>query len=188
MKKINELAGYEDFEGYKIDNQGNVWSYIKRGTNRKYGVIDWDMNPVKMSTSIKSNGYVHLGLSSPKGYKYPTIHRLLALAFIPNINNEPQVNHINGIKSDNTLENLEWVNRSRNVRHAFDIGLNYRFSNGTNRTVDKLSLDGKYIESYPSITDAVIGIGLKTSSKSAITRVCQGKQKTCGGFRWRYAN
>lgn len=56
-------------------------------------------------------------------YKHFAVHRMIALAFVPNPNNYPQVNHIDGDKSNNRIDNLEWVTISQNVIHAYKIGL-----------------------------------------------------------------
>lgn len=65
------------------------------------------------------NGYPSVGISNQTRH----LHRLLALAFIPNPENKPQVNHKNGIKTDFRLENLEWATAQENIQHAYSTGL-----------------------------------------------------------------
>ena len=93
---------------YFISNKGNVKT-IKTLENRVL--------------FTKDDGYVAcpLGLDNKSYYKY--VHRLVAEAFVPNPNNKGQVNHKNGIKNDNSVENLEWVTPSENIRHAIETGL-----------------------------------------------------------------
>jgi len=67
------------------------------------------------------NGYFRVHISKVKEKQY--IHRLVASAYLPNKENKPQVNHKNGNKSDNRVENLEWVTRCENVQHSYDSGL-----------------------------------------------------------------
>lgn len=69
-----------------------------------------------------NSGYYRLTLSYKGVRKTPLLHRLIALAFIPNPNNKEQVNHIDGNKSNNDLSNLEWVTNMENIRHAMKIG------------------------------------------------------------------
>lgn len=182
--KIETLKGYEDCIGYTITKDGTVRSYKTRGNQFVKPKVDWTIKPKKLSKATKSNGYYHVSLASKSGKsKYPTIHRLLALAFIPNTNDLTAVNHINGDKKDNSLSNLEWVSYSDNMKHAFKTGLNYHT---TKVKVDQFDKNDNFIKTHNSIAEAIEFIGLKKSSKSAITRVCRGSQKTCGGFIWKY--
>lgn len=77
-----------------------------------------------LTTQKNSNGYLAVVLCTGDGYKRTImVHRLIAIAFIPNTENKPEVNHINGIKYDNRVVNLEWNTKSENIKHAIRTGL-----------------------------------------------------------------
>ena len=106
-----------EYEGlYQISNLGNVKSqHSNRMNGQKPGKI--------LKVTLMKNGYMSLELRMGDTNKRHLVHRLIAEVFIPNPDNKPVVNHINGIKNDNRIENLEWCTQSENVRHAIDTGI-----------------------------------------------------------------
>ncbi len=114
MEIWKNVVGFE--EQYEVSNLGNLRSkerFVKhwRGGERKY------KSNVK-NIRLNDKGYFRCNLKN-EGKRYDfTIHKLVALAFIPNEENKPFINHKNGIKTDNRVENLEWCSASENVTHA----------------------------------------------------------------------
>lgn len=89
------------------------------------GVIRNTVTEKVMKQRLNMSGYWCLNLVNDKGagHKYLSVHRALALAFIPNPLNKPCINHINGVRGDYSLNNLEWCTYSENTKHSFRLGI-----------------------------------------------------------------
>lgn len=96
-----DIVGYEGL--YEFDEELNVY-------NKKTGK--------SMKPYLDKDGYAIINLKQ----KHRKVHRLIAITFIPNPDNKPEVNHINGIRNDNRIENLQWVTRTENNRHSWTLG------------------------------------------------------------------
>lgn len=105
------------------------------------------------------------------------IHRLVASAFIPNPHNYPVVNHINGIKDDNRVENLEWCTQKTNVEHAMGKGLWNPFDKGRRILCVELNKE------FRSISGAAREMGYNLV---CIQKCCAGQQETYKGYHWKY--
>lgn len=159
MDCLDKWADVNGFEGkYKVSRNGDIFS-IKSN---------------KILKPILSNGYLKIML----GRKMYRIHRLVAFAYIPNPQNYTCINHKNGDKKDNRVENLEWCNHTMNLIHAYRNGLNKN-----ERPVERL-LNDKVMASYRSAKEAEKD-GFQCR---LIAKCCKGKRKHHGGFEWRYAD
>lgn len=113
----------EVYEGiYQVSNIGRVKSMSRYIPYKIEGMYAYRNGRILIN-AVSSAGYHRVFLKKPGKCKPMSVHRLVAFAFIPNYGNKPFVNHINGIKSDNRVENLEWCTASENNIHAFKIGL-----------------------------------------------------------------
>jgi len=135
-----------------------------------------------IKSCMNNRGYIRIGLQSvDKHFVNRLVHREVANAFLKNPNNYPQINHKNGIKWDNRIENLEWCTNQENSYHKFYIlGKN----NIIPKKVNQLTLCGKIIKVYNSITEASKATGF---SHKKISSICCGYQKPSDGCNWKFA-
>jgi hypothetical protein len=174
---------------YGVDHGGNVYSLRNHGGAKR-------LAPKKMKPYKHPTGYLTVTLLSGTGKettKAPKlIHRLVADAFIPNPKGLPEVNHKDGNKHNNHVDNLEWVTKSENALHAFAEGLRTPNKGGTgrfnelhpnSRPVNKLTMNGTFICRYPSLKEAQ----RQGYSQGNISSVANGKRKSHKGFRWEFA-
>lgn len=188
-KWINEIKGFEDVTGYKVYEDGTIESYWRR-YDKKYIISDTPRRVLKPMKNRK--GYLKVELKC-KGY---FVHRIVALAFIPNPLNKEQVNHIDGNKINNNVSNLEWVTNAENHKHKCENGLNivckgkehyaygqYNENHHCNIKVGKYSLNGELIEIFPSTKIASKEVGCHPTT---ITRALKNEGHTAKGFLWKY--
>lgn len=150
---------------YKVSNKGNV-------KNIKTQNI--------ISQHIR-NGYKAINLYSPDTKKKNTynVHRLVSEAFIPTIDEKLFINHKDGNKTNNNIENLEWVSPKENSKHA----LEKKLQKGHPKAVIQFSMNDLYIATFSSIIEASEKTGC---NDRRISTVCKGKQKSTGGYKWKY--
>ena len=187
MKKevFRDVLGYEGL--YQVSNYGRVKSLERKnifycGLRKKH--LERPTKEKILNYNKSNRGYLQVCLTKDGKPKTYTVHRLVAKAFLPNLKNKKQVNHIDGNKENNNIDNLEWVTSSENNKHAFITGLNKPHNM---RKVNQYDLQGNFIKQWNSIIDFLKenNLNLKNSN---ITTCCKGKRKNAYGFIWKYAD
>lgn len=180
MTTWRQVPGYEGL--YEVSSDGRVRSveHVTNGVRKPSKEL-----AVKV---YKSHRYARVRLYKNMKSRDWMVHRLVAMAFVPNPDNKPQVNHIDGNKLNNKADNLEWCTQAENNRHAIDTGLQNPLVmlNGTKKKVLQISInDGKTVKEWDSLSDAARGLGLQVSN---ISHCCKGRIKSTGGYKWRLAS
>ena len=161
-----------NYIGYQASNTGKI-----RNKNYNNQGFTKELKPI-----IQKTGYYMVNLSG----KVLLLHRVIADTFIPNPNNYPQVNHINGIKTDNSVDNLEWCTCSYNLKEAYKNKLKVATSNHLKKKINQYNLGGFFMKQWESTKEIERKLGI---CHTAITNVCKHKKhyNTAGGYKWEYA-
>lgn len=190
MKRINGL--------YQISNLGRVKALSKfNKTNSKYSSIGFYRKEKILKNQKNKYGYMYVQFYKNKKSKYCLIHRLVALAFIDNSKKLPEVNHIDGNKSNNNLQNLEWISKSDNEKHAY-LFLNKPRKNGSKGKFGKDNSKSKKVFQIDKNTNEILNVYYGIGEAERITGICNQQISKCclkrkgyltaGGYKWRYAN
>lgn len=143
------------------------------------GEIKNDTTNKKLKPTMQY-GYERVSLKMGSKYYGNSIHRLVAQAFIPNPNDYPIVNHKDGNRRNNKVDNLEWCTYSYNAKEAYKLK---KFI--PTKPVNQYDLDGRLMWTYNSILDAANQTG---TLQEKITEVCQRKRKSTNQYQWRYVD
>ena len=167
MKDFKFIPNYEN--KYSINKNGDIYSHISKKI---------------LSPGINRGGYktVCIGLKGRRISK--TVHRLVMITFSEIDPKRPVINHINGVKTDNRLENLEWCTVAENNKHAYETGLKRKRWDGNNPnaiTVLQYSISGKLIQKFNSMAEAA---RVLKGSKSKISEACK-LNKIYKNFIWK---
>lgn len=168
MEEWRDIKGYEGL--YQVSNYGRIKSlnYHRR-------------NVEKILTPIKhSNGYYYINLFKNKKGKIYRMHRLVAIAFIPNPNNYQLINHKDENKANNNVENLEWCTSKYNSNYGACIEKRVEKQS---KKVIQLTLDDVFVKEWNSTMEC----GRNGYIQSKVVQCCNGKRKTHCGFKWKYA-
>lgn len=117
------MKGIPDFAGYYADEKGFIYTTLQKGCRNRYDLSK--RIPPKVLNIRKTNkdyGRVYMRRESTNSREDVYIHRIIAELFIPNPSNLPEVNHIDGNRLNNNVNNLEWVDRIDNMKHAMEHG------------------------------------------------------------------
>lgn len=188
---MEEWRAIEGTNGmYEVSNTGKVRSnnYLGHGVTKE------------IKPHVKKSGYVELRIYINGKRKSCRLHRLVADAFIPNLENKPQVNHKDGNKQNNYVDNLEWSTASENIRHAVQNGLRENAREKA-RERGKITILRMHELQKTPIIATCIETGEETYfdsqqeaaeklhlNKSKICCVVKGQRNRTGGYSFRYAN
>ena len=159
---------------YEVSSLGNV-----RSVTRQFECADGRTRTYQgkmLHPHFDLHGYKRVALGREQDNI--AVHRLVAFAFIPNPNNYGCVNHKDGNKANNTVENLEWCDYSMNLVHAYATGLNQR-----PKKVKQMTLDGELIKVWDNANQCEQETGI---DHRCISRCCTGKRKKHKGYTWAF--
>lgn len=176
-----EIDGYP---GYHLSNMCRVKSLAKKWFTGANNAQKREKDEVLL-VQRQLDGYYYVQLRKNNVAKFHRIHRLMALHFIPNIDGKPHVNHLNGNRGDNRIENLEWCTHSENIKHAYRTKLRGEQKRGA---LNKLATSVKCCTLdivFGSMKEASDSLGI---GQGSIISVCVGRRNHTYGMYFKYVN
>jgi len=171
--KIKNIDGFDGM--YQVSECGKVYS-------------NWHSKTIEMKQLITNKGYLKVNLYNNGIIKTYVVHRLVAMKFILNPQNKPQVNHIDGNKQNNNVSNLEWATAKENTKHAYDTGLKIQKKGSESKlskSVIQLDLQNNVIKIWDCMMDVQRELGFNLAHIVGCCKLKVGR-KTAYGFKWRY--
>jgi hypothetical protein len=161
-----------------INNEITNYEISNLGRCRNITKLHWKSKGI-LKPKVSKNGYVQYCIVHKGNNFYKYAHRLVAEAFIKG-NTSLQINHKDGDKQNNKVENLEWVTHKENMRHCFDVGLS-----SVNKPIEQYTLKGEFIREYPSASEVgrILGFNVRAISNALI-----GKTNQSYGYQWKFKN
>lgn len=186
--KNEEWRDIKDFENlYQVSNYGRVKREKGYRFSKRYYKNGRYYNEKILTSSMNKQGYCNVQLFNSTGiFKTLKVHRLVVGAFIPNPKNKPQVNHKDGNKLNNRVDNLEWCTNGENGKHAWDNGLrtkNFGKNNYISKKILQYTSDKKLIKEWDCIKDISRSLGY---DYGYIISCCKRKRELGHNFIWRY--
>lgn len=175
------IDGYEG--RYEVSSNGRVRSMPRIIVQKDRSIYPCERRwkgKILQGDEKKDGGYPRVVLYKNGQRHRVFIHRLVCQAFLPNPDNKPFVNHIDGNPNNNCVANLEWCTHKENVRHAIEV-LGHDFSEYTSKKIRCIET-GKV---YKSMTEASRQTGVNLGK---ICMVARGTRVTAGGYKWEYVN
>ena len=185
MENWKDIKGYEGF--YQVSDCGNVRS-LERDVYCQDGTFHHHVEEKILVSCVNGRGYANVNLYKNGKRKNILIHRLVAMAFIPNPENKPMINHKDENPLNNCVDNLEWCTASYNAnygtRNERIIQNHRRYKFGDSPRAKAIFCE-ELNKKFDCIASAQEELGICGSS---ICNACKGKQKTAGKFHWKYAD
>jgi hypothetical protein len=181
MEIWKDIEGYEGL--YQVSNLGRIKSLERKVKNQ---FNEYIIKEKIKKLSDNGHGYLHLTLYKNGKFKQFYIHRIVAEAFLSNSKNYLEINHKDGNKQNNCIDNLEWCTSSQNKKHAFKIGLKISKKgrdNDKSIKIKQMDKNNKLINIFYGIREAERKTNINHTS---IILCCKGKRKTAGGYKWKY--
>jgi hypothetical protein len=184
MEQWKSVIGYEGF--YEVSDRGRIRSTtreIKAGIRHNETCIK---KGKVLKLALKKTGYLCYDASKENNVKTCQVHQAVANAFIPNPENKPCVNHKNAIKTDNRVENLEWVTHKENSEHASKMDLFPKNQSRTILCIEENRTFPSSVEAAKWLNETKFKYSKDVKMMARVIRgICTGRRKSAYGYRWK---